>query len=89
VFENTKKPLGARIIGIVTSSNRNDPEMWQALAQCDIAEFRGDLWEPVHIVPELLSFRQECIRRYGALKETIFTLRLKRDGGNWPDQERQ
>jgi 3-dehydroquinate dehydratase I len=87
VDENTKKPLGARIIGIVTASNRNDPEMWRALAESDIAEFRADLWESTQVVAELKAFRQECIDRFGAPIETIFTIRLKRDGGAWPDED--
>lgn len=85
MFENTKNGFEARIIGIVTSANRKDPEAWKALAECDIAEFRADLWEPSRIVEEARAFREECIRAFGHPLETIFTLRLQRDGGAWPD----
>lgn len=75
---------GARIIGIVTSANRNDPAMWEALSGCDIAEFRGDLFDPDSAAEEFLSFKSDFSRR-GHSAETLFTLRLQRDGGAWPD----
>ena len=76
--------FGARIIGIVTSANRNDPAMWDALAACDIAEFRADLFEPRNIPAEFLAFRADLDRR-GIPVETLLTIRLQRDGGSWPD----
>lgn len=75
---------GARIIGIVTSANRNDPAMWDALAACDIAEFRGDLFDPDRVREEFLAFKSDLSRR-GLSIEILFTLRLQKDGGAWPD----
>lgn len=86
VGENTKNRLGARIIGIVTPANRNDPEAWRALTECDLAEFRADLWEPSEIVEEVRAFRDACIAKFGHSLDTIFTIRLEKDGGTWPDK---
>jgi 3-dehydroquinate dehydratase-1 len=85
VGESTKYRSEARIIGIVTADNRNDPQAWKALEECDTAEFRADLWEASRIPSELKSFRAECLSRFGRTLETIFTIRLVRDGGAWPD----
>lgn len=94
--ESTKKAItargpgirrcGAHIIGIVTSVNRNDPAMWDALAVCDIAEFRGDFFAPNAIAQELHAFRNDLSRR-GLATEILLTLRLQRDGGKWPDDK--
>jgi 3-dehydroquinate dehydratase I len=86
VLKNTKNRFGARIIGIVTPTNRNDPAAWEVLENCDIAEFRADLWEPDQIISEVQSFREECMQKFGHALETIFTLRLKSDGGAWPNE---
>ncbi len=85
VRQGTKKPLEARIIGIVTASNRQDPGAWNSLAVCDLAEFRADGWAMDRMVSEFHIFRAECRDRLGRDLETIFTIRLQRDGGAWPD----
>ncbi len=85
--ESTKNRFGARIIGIVTSANRKDPEAWSALAKCAMVEFRADSWEASQIPTELRSFRDEYKQRFGSDPETIFTIRLARDGGAWLDSE--
>lgn len=85
--ESTKNRFGARIIGIVTASNRYDPALWGALAECDAAEFRADGFEPSRISDEAFAFRRDCAERLGKPLETLLTLRLKRDGGAWPDAE--
>lgn len=85
VGESTKNPFGARIIGIVTAANRNDTRAWKALEACDMAELRADLFHPARIAGEARSFREECRRRLGRVPETILTIRLRRDGGAWPD----
>ncbi len=85
VGQSTKNRSGARIIGIITVANRHDPQAWKALEECDWVEFRGDFWEPSRILSELHSFRSECRSRLGHTLETLFTLRLKRDGGQWLD----
>ncbi len=85
--ESTKNRLGARIIGIVTSANRNDPQAWSALPKCAMVEFRADGWEASRIPTEFRSFRDEYKERFGSVPETIFTIRLARDGGAWPDSE--
>jgi 3-dehydroquinate dehydratase type I len=72
------------VIGIVTGANRNDPDMWEALAECDIAEFRADLFDPRRIPEEFLSFRADRDRR-GLACGTLLTIRLARDGGAWQD----
>lgn len=87
--ESTKKAsstrrFGARVIGIVTGANRNDPAMWDALSECDIAEFRADLFDPRRIPEEFLSFRADRDRR-GLSCATLLTIRLARDGGAWQD----
>jgi 3-dehydroquinate dehydratase-1 len=87
VGESTKNPFGARIIGIVTASNRMDPGIWDALAECGLAEFRADGFAPGSIAAEARGFREECVRRFGRSLETILTIRLGRDGGAWPDAE--
>lgn len=85
--QSTKNGFEARIIGIVTAANRTDPAMWDALAACDIAEFRADGFEPGRIIDELRSFRRDSAFRYGRPMRTLMTLRLKRDGGAWPDAD--
>jgi 3-dehydroquinate dehydratase I len=85
VGQSTKNGFEARIIGIVTAANRTDPAMWDALAECEIAEFRADGFEAGAIVEELTSFRRAAADRFGRTLETLLTLRLKRDGGAWPD----
>jgi 3-dehydroquinate dehydratase-1 len=87
VVESTKYRFGARIIGIVTASNRSDPAIWGALSQCDIAEFRADGFEPATLAPSVREFRRECLARLGRSLPVLFTIRLKRDGGVWPDAE--
>jgi 3-dehydroquinate dehydratase I len=87
VGQNTKNRFGARIIGIVTASNRNDPGMWDALTRCDVAEFRADGFPPARIAEEALSFRTESRLKLGRPIETLFTIRLQRDGGAWPDAD--
>lgn len=87
--EVTKMPSRPRIIGVVTAANRSDDKAWEALAECDLAEFRGDTFagpDSAKNLPDLLkSFREEGARRLGRIPETLFTLRLRRDGGQWPD----
>jgi 3-dehydroquinate dehydratase-1 len=89
--EVTKMPSRPRIIGVVTAANRNDDKAWEALADCDMAEFRGDTFagpDSAEELPGLLkSFRDEGARRLGRIPETLFTLRLRRDGGEWPEAE--
>ncbi len=87
-------PSRPRIIGVVTAANRRDDKAWDALSSCDMAEFRGDTMlasasgDAAKILPELLrGFREECARRLGRVPETLVTLRLRRDGGAWPDEE--
>jgi 3-dehydroquinate dehydratase type I len=87
VGESTKNRFGARIIGIVTAANRTDPAIWDALADCQMAELRADGFERSTISREAGDFRGECIRRFGHPLETLLTIRLKRDGGAWPDSE--
>jgi 3-dehydroquinate dehydratase-1 len=98
VRDSTKKAnpvrrFGARVIGIVTGSNRHDPAAWDALAECDLAEFRADTFGPAEGRPdperaarEFLDFAAERDRR-GLACGTLFTIRLRRDGGAWPDAE--
>lgn len=83
--ESTKNRFGARIIGIITASNRNDPAIWAALERCDIAELRADGFAAAEIPLQARAFRRECLRRFGRSLETILTIRLARDGGAWPD----
>jgi 3-dehydroquinate dehydratase-1 len=87
VVESTKYRFGARIIGIVTASNRWDPAIWGALSECDVAEFRADGFEPPAIARAVRDFRRECLARVGRALPILFTIRLKRDGGAWPDAE--
>jgi 3-dehydroquinate dehydratase type I len=86
--------FGARVIGIVTGANRHDAAAWDALSDCDLAEFRADtfagtsgplgLSDPGRLAEEFLSFRAERDRR-GLACKTLLTVRLRRDGGAWPD----
>ncbi|MDB5103428.1 MAG: putative 3-dehydroquinate dehydratase [Fibrobacteres bacterium] len=87
VVESTKNRFGARIIGIVTASNRMDPAIWNELGTCDIAEFRADGFDAERIPGELRSFREESLKRMGRPLETLLTIRLERDGGAWPDAD--
>ena len=50
-----------------------------------MAEFRADGLEPSAIPGLIRDFREACVRELGHALETIVTLRLKRDGGQWPD----
>jgi 3-dehydroquinate dehydratase-1 len=63
------------------------------LADCDFAEFRGDTFtsesdppDARRLVDEFLAFRAERDRR-GLTFRTLFTLRLRRDGGAWPEAQ--
>jgi 3-dehydroquinate dehydratase-1 len=85
--QSTKNRFAARIIGIVTAANRMDPAMWDALALCDLAEFRADGFPPGRVIDEALSFRRESRLKLGRPIETLLTLRLQRDGGAWPDSD--
>ena len=85
--QSTKNGFEARIIGIVTAANRTDPAMWDALAECDIAEFRADGFESGRIIDELRSFRRQAANRFDRPMQTLVTIRLKRDGGAWPDSD--
>jgi 3-dehydroquinate dehydratase-1 len=85
--QSTKNRFAARIIGIVTASNRMDPAMWDALALCDLAEFRADGFPRGRVIDEALSFRRESRLKLGRPIETLLTLRLQRDGGAWPDSD--
>jgi 3-dehydroquinate dehydratase type I len=98
VRQSTKKAtlirrFGASVIGIVTGANRQDPAAWTALSDCEIAEFRADTFLSPSGIPdtrrladEFLSFRSERDRR-GLTFRTLVTLRLRRDGGAWPDSQ--
>jgi 3-dehydroquinate dehydratase type I len=91
VRQSTKKAVairrfGARVIGIVTGANSEDAAAWEALAECDLAEFRADLFEPSRIPAAYRAFRAERDRR-GLAFGTLFTIRLTRDGGAWPDAQ--
>lgn len=76
----------------MTAGNRRDPLAWEALAACDLAEFRADTMvgedspSPDAIAHLLREFREEGARRLGRIPETLVTLRLRRDGGSWPDE---
>ncbi|GEM_PF-2388909 len=87
VSESTKNRFEARIIGIVTASNRTDPAIWDALSRCDIAELRADGFPAERITEEARSFRAESSRKLGRTLEILLTIRLKRDGGAWPDED--
>jgi 3-dehydroquinate dehydratase type I len=91
VRQSTKKAVsirrfGARVIGIVTGANCGEAAAWDALAQCDLAEFRADLFDQSRIPQAYRAFRAERDRR-GLSFATILTLRLSRDGGAWPDAQ--
>lgn len=98
VRQSTKKAtlirrFGARVIGIVTGANRHDPAAWAELSECDLAEFRADTFlnpsgdpDPARLADEFLSFRSERDRR-GLAFEILLTIRLRRDGGAWPDAQ--
>jgi 3-dehydroquinate dehydratase type I len=91
VRQSTKKAVsirrfGARVIGIVTGANSEEAAAWDALAQCDLAEFRADLFDPSRIPQAFRAFRAERDRR-GLSFATILTIRLCRDGGAWPDAQ--
>jgi hypothetical protein len=68
VRQSTKKAVsirrfGARVIGIVTGANSEEAAAWDALAQCDLAEFRADLFDPSRIPQAFRAFRAERDRR--------------------------
>ena len=96
--ESTKKAtlarrFGARLTGIFTGANCQDPAAWAALADCEFAEFRGDTFigesdhpDPRRLVEAFLAFRSER-DRLGLPFRILFTLRLRRDGGAWPDAQ--
>lgn len=52
-----------------------------------MVELRADGFERSTIPGEAREFRRECLRRFGPSMETLLTIRLKRDGGAWPDSE--
>jgi 3-dehydroquinate dehydratase type I len=92
VDEITKTLSPPRIIGIINAANRKDERIWEALAQCDMAELRADGVEPAAIPAWAAGFREESLKRLGRALETIFTLRLEKDGGLWRNalaQERE
>ncbi len=85
MVESTKNRFGARIIGIVTKDVLAHAELWSNISFCDFIEFRADFWESAEMIPAAKSFRADCIKNLGRIFPTIFTIRLKRDGGFWPD----
>lgn len=84
--QNRKYDFQPKIIGIVTSENILEADAWTALATCDMVEFRGDFWEAKQVLPALKKFRADCLAALGRPVETLFTLRLSKDGGKWPNQ---
>jgi 3-dehydroquinate dehydratase-1 len=92
-------PSQPRIIGVLTASNIREEGAWKALADCDMAELRADTWpsakqgtgpgaaDPASLSRALTEARGEARRRLGRDLPFLLTLRLKRDGGHWPDED--
>ena len=84
--QSIKNDFQPKIIGIVTSENLAHGEIWTALVDCNLVEFRGDFWEPAEVLSALKKFRKECQEKLKRDMEILFTLRLKQDGGMWADE---
>lgn len=83
--QNRKYDFQPKIIGILTADNIQDSDAWKALASCDMVEFRGDFWPEHQVLCALKKFRADCLTTLGRQIDTLFTLRLVKDGGKWPD----
>jgi 3-dehydroquinate dehydratase type I len=87
VGQSTKNRFEARIIGIVTASNRTDSALWPALAECDVIELRADGFPAENIPEAARALRRECLEKLGRSLPILLTIRLKRDGGAWPNED--
>jgi len=86
VSQSIKNDFQPKIIGIVTSENLGQGEIWEKLADCNLVEFRGDFWKPAEVLSALKKFRKDCQNKLKKEMEILFTLRLKQDGGMWADE---
>ncbi len=82
--QTTKAPPKPCILGIVTAdmlaARQYPPSLWE----CGGVELRADGLNPDLVAGAVSDFDNEKGRR-GFTGPVIFTLRLRRDGGAWPD----
>jgi len=85
VSQGTKTPFSPLIFGVVTApmlaARRVPAQAWE----CDGLELRADGLPAEEVVSAAEAFAAESLSR-GFRGLTIFTLRLRRDGGAWEDE---
>jgi 3-dehydroquinate dehydratase type I len=86
VAQTTKAPPKPCILGIVTADMLLRRRYPDALWRCGGVELRADGVAPDLIAGAVSDFDNEKGRR-GFSGPVIFTLRLQRDGGAWPDAD--
>jgi len=72
------------MLGIVTPDMLARNRYPEALWRCDGVELRADGLDPAVLPGAITAFHDEKTRR-GFAGPVVFTLRLQRDGGAWPD----
>jgi 3-dehydroquinate dehydratase-1 len=78
------------IVGVITSDNYDDivtssisPDIQEQLLSCDVFEFRADTFPEKEITALLKNLRFSLNNSQNNEYNLLFTLRLKRDGGQW------
>ncbi len=84
--QTTKAPPKPCILGIVTAEMLSTRRWPSTLWSCDGVELRADGIPADDIASAVSDFDNEKCRR-GFSGPVVFTLRLQRDGGAWPDAE--
>ncbi len=81
----TKTRFSPLIVGILTASMLEEKRYPESAWTCDGLELRADGLEETAVVPALHAFDDLRAHR-GFAGPVIFTLRLRRDGGAWPEE---
>ncbi len=82
--QSTKNSPAVGIVGVLLPGEGVQAEIEKQISACDLLEFRADGY-PVSEIPSALA---ACTRRYRSSAQPlplVFTMRLRRDGGFWPD----
>lgn len=82
--QTIKAPPPPCILGIVTADMLARNRYPDALWRCGGVELRVDGLEPDAVPAAVTAFHEEKTRR-GFTGPVVFTVRLQRDGGAWPD----
>ncbi len=84
--QSTKNSRAVGIVGVLLPGEGAQAEIDRQARACDLLEFRADGYSAADIPRALTA----CVRYHGCTSRNlplIFTLRLERDGGCWPDAD--